>query len=163
MVIRTATIEDLKRIAELEAICFPAAEAASEESFRERLSVYPEHFWLLEEERNLISFINGMVTDEMTIRDEMFENASLHKKDGAWQAIFGVNTHPDYRRRGNAGLVMQHVIAEAKKQGRQGLILTCKEEKLSYYGKFGYKSLGISQSVHGGAVWYDMILKFDEE
>ena len=26
--------------------------------------------------------------------------------------------------------------------------------------KFGYKNLGVSKSVHGGAVWYDMILDF---
>ena len=26
--------------------------------------------------------------------------------------------------------------------------------------KFGYKNMGVSESVHGGAVWYDMILEF---
>ena len=30
--------------------------------------------------------------DAMTIRDEMFADASMHNKDGAYQAIFGVNT-----------------------------------------------------------------------
>ena len=157
--IRTATIEDLKAIAEVEAICFPPAEAASEESFRSRLEAFAEHFWLLEEDGKLISFINGMVTDEMTIRDEMFADASLHKKDGAYQSIFGVNTLPEYRRQGKAAMVMWHVIEEARKQGRKGLILTCKEEKIHYYAKFGYELLGLSESVHGGAVWYDMILK----
>ena len=29
--------------------------------------------------------------------------------------------------------------------------------------KFGYKNKGISKSVHGGAVWYDMILEFKDE
>lgn len=33
-----------------------------------------------------------MVTNETKIRDVMFENAYLHEEDGAWQAIFGVNT-----------------------------------------------------------------------
>ena len=158
--IRTATIDDLKIIAEVEKICFPPAEAASEESFKNRLEHFAEHFWLLEEDGKLISFINGMVTDEMTIRDEMFEDAALHNERGAYQSIFGVNTLPEYRRQGYAAKVMWHVIEEAKKQGRKGLILTCKEEKIHYYAKFGYESLGISASVHGGAVWYDMLLKF---
>lgn len=156
--IRTATMKDLKAVAEVEHICFPPAEAASEESFAERLKYYPEHFWLLEEEGKLISFINGFVTDEMTICDEMFADASMHNKDGAYQAIFGVNTLPEYRRQGYAAKVMWHVIEEVRKQGRKGLILTCKEEKIHYYAKFGYELLGLSESVHGGAVWYDMIL-----
>ena len=88
----------------------------------------------------------------------MFADASMHNKDGAYQAIFGVNTLPEYRRQGYAAKVMWHVIEEARKQGRKGLILTCKEEKIHYYAKFGYELLGLSESVHGGAVWYDMIL-----
>lgn len=160
MEIRTATIKDLQKITEVERICFPPAEAAGEESFRERLMTYPEHFWLLEENGKLISFINGMVTDEITIRDEMFADASLHNEGGAYQAIFGVNTLPEYRRRGYAAKVMEHVISEARRQGRKGLILTCKEEKIHYYQKFGYEILGVSTSVHGGAVWYDALLKF---
>lgn len=162
MNIRTATMSDLKRITKVEAICFPAKEAATEECFKERLSVYPNHFWLLEEDGVLISFINGMVTNQMTICDEMFEDASLHEEDGAWQAIFGVNTIPEHRRKGYAGMLMKRVIEDARVQGRKGLILTCKKEKINYYAKFGYKSLGVSKSVHGGAVWYDMILHLEE-
>ena len=33
--------------------------------------------------------------------------------------------------------------------------------RLHDYEKFGYRNLGVSASVHGGAVWYDMILEFD--
>ena len=29
--------------------------------------------------------------------------------------------------------------------------------------KFGYKNMGVSESVHGGAVWYDMILEFGDQ
>lgn len=158
--IRTATIEDLEAVAAVEAACFPPAEAASMESFRERLEVYPGHFWLLEENRKLISFINGMVSNERLIRDEMFADASLHEEDGEWQMIFGVNTLPEYRRQGLASTVMAQVIADARTQGRKGLVLTCKEEKIHYYAGFGFVAEGKSQSQHGGAVWYDMRLTF---
>lgn len=159
-VIRNATVADLEALTAVEAACFPPAEAATREDFAARLAVYPNHFWLLEEDGKLLSFVNGMVTDEPTIRDEMFADASLHDPHGAWQAIFGVNTLPDYRRRGLAGQVLRQVITDAKAQGRRGCILTCKDALIHYYESFGFRTLGVSASVHGGAVWYDMTLEF---
>lgn len=163
MEIRKATLKDLKAITAVEAACFPPAEAASRKIFKKRLKVYPNHFWLLEEDGKLISFINGMVTNESTIRDIMFEDASMHDENGQWQAIFGVNTLPEYRQRGLAEKVMNEVIADAKREGRKGCILTCKDKLLHYYEKFGFKNCGISQSVHGGTIWYDMKLEFNDE
>ena len=160
MDIRNATMADLAAVTYLEAICFPAAEAASEESFAQRLTCYPNHFWLLMDGDTVVSFVNGLVTDELCLRDEMYENAGLHNENGAWQMIFGVDTHPDYRRRGCAGKLLKHVIAEAKAQGRKGLVLTCKERLVPYYSKFGFVSEGISQSTHGDVVWYQMRLIF---
>ncbi len=160
MNIRTATIDDLAAITAVEAMCFPPAEAAGEDEFEKRLRIYPEHFWLLEENGVLISFIDGMVTNETSIRDEMFENAQLHDELGEWQTIFGVNTIPKYRRKGCAARLMEQVIADARAQGRKGCILTCKDKLLHYYEKFGYKKEGLSKSIHGGAVWYDMKLQF---
>ena len=160
MIIRTATMADLTAVTEVERRCFPEAEAATEDEFRMRLQVYPEHFWIMEEEGKIISFINGMVVDEMTIRDEMYENTGLHNEEGQWQAVFGVNTLPEYRRQGCAAAVMHKVIEDARTQGRRGCILTCKEALIHYYEKFGYKNYGISKSVHGGVIWYDMRLEF---
>lgn len=161
MHIRTATMKDLVAITAVEAACFPPNEAAKEADFAARLAVYPDHFWLLEDENGtLISFINGMVTNEPLLRDEMYADASLHRKDGAWQMIFGVNTLPDYRRQGCAARVMRQVIADAKAQGRKGCVLTCKAALIHYYETFGFQSEGVSCSTHGGVVWYDMRLTF---
>jgi ribosomal protein S18 acetylase RimI-like enzyme len=158
MHIRTATMADLENIAAVEAQCFPAAEAASKASFQERLTYYPNHFWLLEEGRELMGFVNGLVTDQAHLTDEMFARASLHDEHGAWQMIFGVNTMPAYRRRGYAGKILQQVIADAKQQQRQGLVLTCKDRLVHYYAKFGFVDEGICDSTHGGAVWHEMRL-----
>lgn len=160
MTIRTATLNDLRAVTALEAACFPAAEAATEADFAARLAAYPDHFWLLEEDGKLISFIDGLVTDEPILRDEMYENAALHDEDGAWQMIFGVNTLPAYRKQGCAGRLMERVIADARAQGRKGCVLTCKAALVHYYAKFGYVSEGRSDSTHGGAEWYDMRLTF---
>lgn len=158
--IRTATLEDLDRVSEVEARCFPPAEAATRAEFRERLACYPGHFWLLEEEGRLVSFVNGMVTDEPHLTDEMYARATLHRESGAWQMIFGVNTLPEFRQRGLAGLLLRRAISDARAQGRKGLVLTCKEALVSYYGGFGFVDEGLSPSEHGGAVWHEMRLTF---
>ena len=74
--------------------------------------------------------------------------------------IFGVNTVPSCRKKGYAGRLLEQVIADARAQGRAGVVLTCKEKLLDYYGKFGFVNEGISRSVHGNVVWYQMRLTF---
>lgn len=160
MLIRYATVEDLKAVSAVECACFPSAEAATEESFRERLEHYADHFWLMFDGDKLVSFVDGFVTDIPDLTDEMYEHAEMHDENGAWQMIFGVNTLPEYRRRGLAGQLINCAIEDAKKQGRRGLVLTCKEEKIHYYAKFGFKNEGVSESVHGNVVWYQMRLTF---
>ena len=161
MHIRTATPADLPAVTAVEAACFPAAEAATEADFAKRLAVYPNHFWLMEDNNgSLVSFVNGLVTDEPHLRDEMYADAGLHNENGAWQMIFGVNTLPAYRRQGLAEQVLRQVIEDAKAQGRKGCVLTCKEKLLHYYGKLGFVNEGVSQSTHGGVVWYEMRLTF---
>lgn len=160
MNIRTAELSDLTAITAVEAACFPPSEAATEKIFAARLCVYPNHFWLLEDNKRIIGFINGMVTNEPTICDEMFENTELHNEDGDWQAFFGLTIIPEYRKQGCAARIMERAISDTKAQGHKGCILTCKDALIHYYENFGYKNLGISKSVHGGSVWYDMRLTF---
>ena len=160
MEIRTAGTEDITALTAVEAECFPPAEAATAQEFVERVRYYGNHFWLLYEGDKLISFVDGFVTDEADLTDEMYADAALHDENGAWQMIFGVNTLPRCRCRGYAGLLLQRAIADARAQGRKGLVLTCKEKLLHYYAKFGFVNEGVSASTHGGVVWYQMRLRF---
>ena len=158
--IRTAVEQDLDAIAAVEAECFPAAEAATRAEFAERLRYYGNHFWLLWEDETLAAFVDGMVTDAADLTVAMYADASLHNENGAWQMIFGVDTIPEYRCRGCAAALLNHVIGEAKAQGRKGLVLTCKDKLVHYYAKFGFVSEGVSGSTHGNVVWYQMRLRF---
>ena len=91
MNIRTATLDDLQAVTAVEAACFPAAEAASEERMRDRISHFGDHFWLLfDDDGTLISFVDGMVTGKGDLTDDLYADASLHDEKGAWQMIFGV-------------------------------------------------------------------------
>ena len=161
MNIRNGRISDVDELTAIEAECFPAAEAAERKSFEDRLKHYADHFWILEDDNGkIISFVNGMVTDEEHLTDEMYEKASMHDENGAWQMIFGVNTLPEYRKKGYAETVLRNVISDAKEHGRKGLVLTCKEKLIHFYGKLGFVDEGVSDSEHGGVVWHEMRLTF---
>ena len=140
MLIRTAVPADAAALAEVEALCFPAAEAAPEQQFRDRLQAYAGHFWLMFDGETLVSFVDGMVTDQPDLTDDLYENAALHSETGAWQMIFGVVTRPEYR--------------------KHGLVLTCKDKLVHYYAKFGFVNEGVSQSTHGNVAWNQMRLTF---
>lgn len=161
MTIKHAGVEDISAISSVEAECFPSSEAATKAEFMERVKYYGNHFWLLYEENKLIAFVDGFVTDEPDLKDEMYLCAFMHNENGAWQMIFGVNTLPDYRSHGYAALLISRAIDDAKKQGRRGLVLTCKERLIPYYAKFGFIDEGVSaKSTHGNVVWHQMRLSF---
>ncbi len=161
MLIRNATLADLKAVASVEAQCFPAAEAATAAEFEDRIRHYGSHFWLMFDGDLLVSFVDGFVTDESDLTDEMYEKADMHNENGKWQMIFGVNTIPSHRRRGLAGKLITRAIHDAREQGRLGLVLTCKERLVPYYAKFGFVNEGITEkSSHGGVTWYQMRLTF---
>ena len=160
MNIRAASFADAAALAAIEALCFPAAEAAGPAAIAQRLAVFPDRFLIAEEAGVPIGFINGCAADRPRIKDEMYEDANLHRPDGPWQTVFGLDTLPAWRRRGVAAALMNAFIAQARARGQQGVALTCKAHLVHYYERFGYQNEGVSASVHGGAVWYDMVLRF---
>lgn len=160
MIIRNATMDDLKAITAVEAECFPAAEAATETSIKGRLEHFANHYWVLMDDDTMVGFVNGMVTNLKDLCDEMYKDASMHDENGEWQMIFGVDTIPSYRRQGCAQMLLNRVIEDSKAQGRKGIVLTCKDRLVHYYAKFGFENEGVSGSIHGGVVWYQMRLTF---
>lgn len=161
MKIRCAATADLDLISEVEAKCFPPAEAATKESFAGRIKYYGNHFWLMLDNDRLVAFVDGFVTDEPDLTDEMYDKADMHNENGAWQMIFGVNTVPEYRRHGYAERLIRCAIDDAKAHGRRGVVLTCKQKLVHYYAKLGFVDEGVSdKSTHGNAVWHQMRLTF---
>lgn len=158
--IRNAQPGEGEALASIEAACFPAAEAASEDAIKERLAAFPEKFFVAETEGKLVGFVNGGVTDKPYLPDEMYHNVSLHNSKGGYQTVFGLNVMPLYRRQGIAEKLMNALIQSAKQEGKKGVILTCKDHMIHYYEKFGFINHGRADSCHGDAVWNDMRLIF---
>lgn len=158
--IRKGRMEDWDAICELEKACFNEREAASEEALKERLRVFPDCFWLYEEEGKLLSMVNGCLSDEDHLRDEMYKDAELHDPEGKWMMIFGVATLPSERGKGYAGTLLKAMEEELKEKGKKGAVLTCKDFYAPYYAQFGYVNEGESQSALGGASWFEMRKEF---
>ena len=161
MIIKHASWKDIAALTAVETACFPPAEAATEKEFIDRVQYYGNHFWLLYEGDKLLAFVDGFVTDEPDLTDVMYEDAALHNEQGAWQMIFGVNTVPEFRRRGCAERLLRRAIEDARAQGRRGLVLTCKDRLVPYYARLGFQNEGITpNSTHGGVTWNQMRLIF---
>lgn len=156
MMIRKVEPNDLEGLIRLENLCFPEAEAATREAFAYRIAAFPDSFYVAVENGEIIGIVNGCVTNSLVISDELFEPEGGHDPKGKNQAIFGLLVDPRYQRQGIAADMMNYFMETARQAGREKMILTCKEQLIHYYEKFGYVNLGISKSVHGGAVWYDM-------
>lgn len=156
--IRTVTMEDLEAVTEVERACFPATEAAGKDTFAYRISAFPERFFVAEAEGKIVGIVNGCASALPLIEDALFEPQG-HEPDGENQMIFGLAVLPEYQRQGIGGMLLEKLIAFAREQGMARVILTCKEQKLAYYGKFGFQNRGVSHSNHGGALWFDMVLE----
>ena len=92
----------------------------------------------------------------------MYADASLCDEGGDWLMIFGVATDPAFRQKGYAGMLIARAIEGARSNGRAGLVLTCKPEKIAYYARFGFSDEGVSPSEHGGVIWHQMRLRFEK-
>jgi len=157
MKIRNVLPEDLDDVTELEKLCFND-KAATKEEFAYRIKTFPQSFFVAVQDDKIIGMINGCVSNQHYICDELFEAGGGHEPEGKTQMVFGLATNKDYQRQGIAAELMRQLIQEAKKQKRSDMSLTCREHLIHYYEKFGFSNRGVSKSVHGGVVWYDMLM-----
>lgn len=155
--IRRAEYDDLNRIMEIERKAFPPEEAAEKDTFQYRIENFGEWFYVVEKNGKIAGCINGRLTDAACIEDCLYEMNVL--PEGPYFALLSVETAAEFQRQGVAEALIKQVITQAQDCGLQGIVLACKEDKIPYYSKFGFEGSGHSKSEHGGAQWYDMVLK----
>lgn len=160
VLIRNAKKEEAALLAQIEAECFPAAEAAGKQDIEARMDVFEDCFFVAETNGKIVGFINGAVAKEVSLPDQMYHDASLHDPNGAYQTVFGLDVLPAYRRNGIAGRLLERMIHHARECQRKGVVLTCKDHLVHYYAGFGFKHCGVADSTHGGAKWNEMKLLF---
>lgn len=161
--IRPAEAKDLEKIYYIESCCFPEAEAATYGSLKERLTVFKQSFLVAEKNNEIVGFVNGCVTNQRKLTDELYESTKLHYDFAPCQMIFGLAVHPVAQHQGIASLLMQEFIVQARNRKKDIITLTCKKELIPFYEQFGYKNEGKSTSTHGGVCWYNMTLFLEND
>ncbi|WP_318502827.1 N-acetyltransferase [Bacillus sp. T3] len=154
--IRNVQRDDLLKLVEIEQLCFTPEEAATHQAFEQRIKVIPDSFLVAEEDGILAGLINGPVIPSPFITDDLFGEISANPTMGGHQSILGLAVHPHFRNRRIASILLERLEQEAKDKQRETITLTCKESLIPFYEKHGYQNYGVSKSVHGGVVWYDM-------
>ncbi|NLU25396.1 MAG: GNAT family N-acetyltransferase [Clostridiales bacterium] len=156
LMIRNALPADLPQLVSLEQMSYPAAEAASPEAFAYRLAHMGDWFFAAEQNGLVVGLMSNRRTDLDHIDDALYEADG--RTDGDYLAILSVVTDPQLRKQGIAAAMIRHTIAAAQAAGLTGITLACKEGLVPFYAQFGFVSQGVSSSIHGGTVWYDMKL-----
>lgn len=150
--------EEAEEAADMEQICFPPHEACSRSMMHQRVRKAPELFLVAEDRRTgkLAGFLNGLATGETAFRDEFFTDADLHDPEGKHVMLLGLDVLPEYRGQGLARQLVREYCRRQQACGRTLLVLTCSEEKVEMYRKFGFADQGIADSSWGGEQWHEM-------
>ena len=156
---RSVRTEETEEAAALEQKCFPPNEACAPQFMKERIQAAAEIFLVAVDRKSgkIAGFLNGIATEEKHLRDEVFTDASLHDAGGKNIMPTGLAVLPDYRGQGLARELVERYAGRERKRGRERLVLTCLDEKVEMYRKFGFQDLGLSGSVWGGEEWHEMV------
>jgi ribosomal protein S18 acetylase RimI-like enzyme len=160
--IRIVNEQDLDRCFEIESVSYSGDEAATKDKILKRIRTYPEGFLVLENEREIIGFINSGATQKVELSDEEFKELIGHDSEGKHIVILSVVIHPAYQGRGMASKLMKSFIDIMKGFGKSDIFLICQTELIGMYARYGFVNLGTSGSSHGGMSWNEMSLSLQD-
>lgn len=148
--------DEVEQAIAIEQICFPPNEACSPKAMTERIAKVPQLFLVVIDKSTgkLAGFLNGVATDEEKFRDEFFTDIDLCDENGKNVMLLGLDVLPEYRGQGLARELVYRYSQREKANGRKKLFLTCLEQKVEMYKKFGLQDLGIADSTWGGEEWH---------
>ncbi|MBR2176593.1 MAG: GNAT family N-acetyltransferase [Clostridia bacterium] len=158
-----AGINDLDEIARLELICFSPDKAATRETFEYRLSKFPQWFITARHNGRVVGLINAAPTDRDYITDDVYLPDGHYSSSGKSIFVYGLEVHPDYRGKGIADRLLRELVKKARAEGKTRAALTCVEKLIPFYEAHGFRLNGISNSVIGEEISYDMSIEFNSK
>ena len=161
--IRIVSEKDLDRCYEIERESYAGDEAATKEKILKRIQTYPQGFIVLENQDEIIGFINSGATNEVELSNEEFKELIGHDSNGKHIVVMSVVVHPKYQRQGMADKLMASFIQKMKELNKTEIYLICQTALIPMYEKHGFKHLGKSDSLHGGLSWHEMSLSIQKE
>lgn len=162
---RSILPEEMEQAVEIETNCFPPHEACKPEIMRARVAVAPEWFLVAVDRATgkIAGFIDGLATNDETLRDAIYTDATLHNPDGCNVMILGVNVLPDYRRQGLAREMMAQYLQREQARGTRRVVLTCLAHRVEMYRSFGFNEIGASDSTWGNEAWIEMDVRLNDK
>jgi len=161
--IRIVNEQDLDRCYEIESVSYSGDEAATKDKILKRIKTYPEGFIVLENDREVIGFINSGATRKVELSDEAFKELVGHDPEGKHIVILSVVVHPDFQGKGMAGKLINSFIDKMRALGKTDMFLICQPELIGMYARYGFVNLGKSDSDHGGMSWNEMSLSLQDK
>jgi ribosomal protein S18 acetylase RimI-like enzyme len=155
--LRNVRSTDLEHIILIENEGFSIEEAATKEALVKRIQLIPDTFIVAEKEGKILGYINGPIIDKLYITDDLFEKIKVNPKSGGYQSVLGLAVSNQARNQGIAKILINKMEELVEENERGGITLTCKQDLVSFYEKFGFVNHGMSESQHGGIRWYNMV------
>ncbi|MCI2773824.1 GNAT family N-acetyltransferase [Staphylococcus petrasii] len=157
MKFRNVTKEDLPTLIELENKGFTPEEAATPEATEQRIEIIPDTFIIAEQDGEIAGYINGPVIPQKYITDDLFETIRPNPSIGGYLSVLGLVVSEKYQSQGLGGQLLNQFENLARQHSRLGVTLTCREELVPFYEKYGYTNEGLSDSQHAGIKWYNLV------
>ena len=158
--IRQVITHDLDACHAVESRCFLPSEAASRETIKTRINLFPQGFLVAELNNAIIGMVNSGATNKEDISDEAFKAMVGHERNGVNIVIFSLAVLPEFQKQGIAKQLMVRFIEASKQLGKQKIMLICKSNLIDYYQRYGFIYVGESTSTHGGCKWHEMVLRY---
>ena len=155
--LRNVQATDLEQLLIIENEGFTKEEAASKEAFIERIQLIPDTFIVAEKDGKIVGYINGPIIAQKYITDDLFEKIVANPNTGGFQSVLGLAVSKKARNQGIAKILLTKMEQLVKEHNRQGITLTCREELVAFYEKYGFVNEGVSASQHGGVRWYNLV------
>jgi ribosomal protein S18 acetylase RimI-like enzyme len=155
--IREVAEDDVKQCYLIEKTCFEESEAASLNSIKNRVKVYPAGFIVAEIENSVVGMINSGSTDKDDITDEEFKKLIGHSENGKNIVIVSVSVLPEFQGKGIASILLKDFIERSENLKKEKILLLCKTDLIGFYKGLSFRYGSISKSTHGGFEWHEMV------
>ena len=159
IIIRHVLPTDLDQCFIVETSGFPPEEAATRATIKLRIETFPEGFLVAEVHGRIAGLLNSAATDKDDITDEELKQLIGHDPGGKNMVVFALAVLPEFQKQGIARRLMSTFVEEARRPGKENVLLLCKRHLIAYYEKTGFIHMGPSRSTHGGVEWHEMRLR----
>ncbi len=156
MIIRNAQLADLEAIVTIEQTNFSAEEASSAEALLTHIRHNSDTFLVAEIAGEIAGYIEGPVIETLFLTDDLFHGSKPNPSSGGTIAVTGLAISKEFQGQGIGTALIAALKDVAVSQNRLGITLTCHDHLISYYEMNGFSDQGLSESVHGGGIWFNM-------